>query len=280
MGCSSIDVEELSRANIRELGDKRYIHYYVNNHSLEQIDKDIRDCQSTLKKLNSMSSSDYTKQLQIIKSKAYMNTKLTCLFDMREIKLNLIKAEEIKQIYDRKINQLIKAIEQLRNIFPKNYFLSGRRKDEIVPSDWEILDFNWNDKYEDERYLSINNNDWVKAFHGTGRHCKSENEIFELIDSIAQNGFKNGFNNVHANCDDIYHPGKKIGIGVYVTPNINTAKSYAGIIHLNGEQYFTVFMVKVKKSAIRKCNCPNASDYWVVNGSSDEIRTISALLTC
>ena len=142
MGCSSIDVEELSRANIRELGDKRYIHYYVNNHSLEQIDKDIRDCQSTLKKLNSMSSSDYTKQLQIIKSKGYMNTKLTCLFDMKEIKLNLIKAEEIKQIYDRKINQLIKAIEQLRNIFPKNYFLSGRRKDEIVPSDWEILDFN------------------------------------------------------------------------------------------------------------------------------------------
>ena len=54
-----------------------------------------------------MSSSDYTKQLQIITSKAYMNTKLTCLFDMREIKLNLIKAEEIKQIYDRKINQLI-----------------------------------------------------------------------------------------------------------------------------------------------------------------------------
>ena len=69
-----------------------------------------------------MSSSDYTKQLQIIKSKAYMNTKLTCLFDMREIKLNLIKAEEIKQIYDRKINQLIKAIEQLRNIFPKIFF--------------------------------------------------------------------------------------------------------------------------------------------------------------
>ena len=39
-------------------------------------------------------------------------------------------------------------------------------------------------------------------------------------------------------------------------------------------------MVKVKKSAIRKCNCRNASDYWVVNGSNDEIRTISALLTC
>ena len=49
MECSSIDVEDLSRANIRELGDKRYIHYYVNNHSLEQIDKDIGDCQSILK---------------------------------------------------------------------------------------------------------------------------------------------------------------------------------------------------------------------------------------
>ena len=99
-----------------------------------------------------------------------------------------------------------------------------------------------------------------------------------MIDSILKNGFKNGINNAHADCYDKYHPGKKIGIGVYVTPNIETAKSYAGIIHLNGEEFLTLFLVTVKKDAIRACNCRNASDYWVVNGSSDEIRPVSVLL--
>ena len=104
--------------------------------------------------------------------------------------------------------------------------------------------------------------------------------MFEKIDSIAKNRFKNRFNNVHANCDYIYHPGKKIRIGVYVTPYIATVKSYGGIIHINREQYFTVFVFKVKKSAIRECNCPNVSDYWLVNGSTEEIRTISVIFTC
>ena len=31
-------------------------------------------------------------------------------------------------------------------------------------------------------------------------------------------------------------------------------------------------MVRVKPDAIRGCNCPWAKDYWVVNGSTDEIR--------
>ena len=66
--------------------------------------------------------------------------------------------------------------------------------------------------------MSINNNTWVKAFHCTGRNCKNENEI--------RDRFKNGIINAHAECYDIYHPGRKIGIGVYVTPNIETAKSY------------------------------------------------------
>ena len=48
-------------------------------------------------------------------------------------------------------------------------------------------------------------------------------------------------NNVHANHNDINHPGKKIGIGVYVTPNINTAKLYAGTIRIGGKKYLTLF---------------------------------------
>ena len=55
-----------------------------------------------------------------------------------------------------------------------------------------------------------------------------------MINSILQNGFKNGFNNIHASCQDKYHPENRIGNGVYVTPNINTAKGYVGTITLNG----------------------------------------------
>ena len=98
-----------------------------------------------------------------------------------------------------------------------------------------------------------------------------------MINSILQNGFKNGFNNVHASHEDKLHPGNRIGNGVYVTPNIDTARNYAGIITLNGKKYLTLFLVKVKKKAIRACRCPNASDYWVVNGTSQEIRPVKII---
>ncbi len=98
------------------------------------------------------------------------------------------------------------------------------------------------------------------------------------MDSIIKNGFKNWINNAHANWDDKYNPGRKIGNGVYVNPNISTAISYSGIIYLNGEKYSTLFLVAVKKSAIKGCNCPDASDYWVVEGSRDEIIPLSFIL--
>ena len=123
-------------------------------------------------------------------------------------------------------------------------------------------------------WINDNNKEWVKAFHGTGRNCRSEYEIKDIIDSILQNGFKNGFNNVHALCQDKYHPENRI---VYVTPNINTTKGYSGTITMNEKKYLTLFLVKVKKKAIRGCRCKNASDYWVVNGSSQEIRPVKVL---
>ena len=52
-------------------------------------------------------------------------------------------------------------------------------------------------------------------YHGKGRNCKNENKIKEMIKSIFDNEFINGFINVHINCDDIFHPGKKVNIGVY-----------------------------------------------------------------
>ena len=88
-----------------------------------------------------------------------------------------------------------------------------------------------------------------------------------MIDSIITFGFKTGDNNAHANCNDIFHPGNKIGYGVYVSPNIDTAKKYAGTIIIKGNKYLTLFLVKVRKNDIRKSNCLNTSGYWVLRGT-------------
>ena len=83
-----------------------------------------------------------------------------------------------------------------------------------------------------------------------------------MIENIFKNGFRNGNNNAHKECDDLRHPGEKVGIGVYVSPNLEVAKSYAGKIQKNGKDYLCVIKVKVKKKAIRQCKCEE--DYWVI----------------
>ena len=118
---------------------------------------------------------------------------------------------------------------------------------------------------------------WVEAYHGTGRNCKNDFEIKDMIQSISTIGFKNGSNNAHANCMDINHPGKRVNVGVYVTPNLETAKEFAGTIIYKGEVYKTILLVKIKEDAIRQCNC--YMDYWVVNGKSDEIVPLKILYT-
>ena len=76
---------------------------------------------------------------------------------------------------------------------------------------------------------------------------------------------------MHKDCYDVFHPGQKVGRGVYCTPSIKTAGDYySGISEINGIKYKTVLMVRVKPEAIRNCKCYD--DYWVVNGTTDEIR--------
>ena len=169
-------------------------------------------------------------------------------------------------------------LDNIRKLFPKNYFLQKTKKEKDIPPNWGNLPYNILGKYDDGDDSWLEDDDeWIIAYHGTGRHCRTEQEIFDTINNIFNNGFQNGQNNYHANHNDIYHKGRKVGIGVYVSPNIETAKSYAGKITLNGEEYKTLFLVKVKKNAIRACNCPDAKDYWVVNGSDNEIRPVEVL---
>ena len=48
-------------------------------------------------------------------------------------------------------------------------------------------------------------------------------------------GLKAGGRQVHENCPDYFHPGRKVGKGVYITPLIKVAEQYAGISIIRGK---------------------------------------------
>ena len=146
--------------------------------------------------------------------------------------------------------------------------------DYYPPIGWIGIGLNVMDKYDngDNTWIEMYNleGEWCVAYHGVGGY---EELVKERTSSIIEEGLKTGFTQFHKAHEDKLHPGKKVGEGVYCTPKIEIAEKYAGAIEINGKKYKTVFMVRVKPEAIRCCGeCEIAKDYWVINGTSDEIR--------
>ena len=146
-------------------------------------------------------------------------------------------------------------------------------RDYNPPLGWNGIGLKVLDKYDegDNTWIGKDNSpgEWCVAYHGVGRNRDSDT-VKEAIVSIYKSTFNKGSNQVHEDCPDIFHPGKKVGAGVYVTPNVGTAEEYSGVSNINGTKYKTVLMVRVKPSAIR--HCVDSRDYWVVNGTPGEIR--------
>ena len=96
-------------------------------------------------------------------------------------------------------------------------------------------------------------------------------ENIEYVKSIIFNGFKEGINQTYANNDDINHPGQKVGVEVYVTPDIKIAEKFTPS---NGIK--CVFMCRVNPLNFR---IPKSNvDFWVVSGNSSDIRPYRLLI--
>jgi len=142
------------------------------------------------------------------------------------------------------------------------------------PIGWIGIGLKVIDKYEDNIWIGKENleGEWCVAYHGVGRRSESE-EVKMNTGNIYKSQYKSGGGQEHEYEDDIFHPGKKVGRGVYCSPKIETAEGYSGISVINGIKYKTVLMNRVKPDAIRQCECAKGnSEYWVVNGTTDEIR--------
>ena len=146
------------------------------------------------------------------------------------------------------------------------------------PIGWIGIGLKVLDKYENNKWIGMSNveGEWCVAYHGvcSGQISDNVKHVTGLI--YKGNAFRPGGGQAHAGCPDAFHPGKTVGNGVYCTPTIKTAEGYAGKSTINGQNYKTVLMVRVNPSAIRHCdNCPDSkapNNYWVVNGTTDEIR--------
>ncbi len=251
-----------------------FVSYNFDNLSLQEIDEKLEENKKKFNKYSKIKTNDLQKRLKIATVRLYLTKQIN---DLSASKLRIIELKNTQDVINIinicRYRENQKFHSHMINLCYNIGNIKFKKRDYYIPPEnFEYLPF--------ESVNDIKNKgDWIDAYHGTGRNCQNEEEVKEMIKSIFNNGFKNGFNNVHANCDDICHPGKKVNIGVYVTPNIEIAKDYAGIIKFNGEEYCTVFLVKVKSASIRKCNCPDARDYWVVNGSPNEIIPVKILYT-
>ena len=140
------------------------------------------------------------------------------------------------------------------------------------PLGWIGFGIKCKEKFENDIWIGNNNSkgEWNVAYHGVGMARESD-YVKKITGIIIKSQFKPGIHQMHLYCDDKYHPGKKVGSGVYICPNINSAEAYAGISIINNIKFKTVLMLRVRPDAIRGCNCPGIK-LWVVNGTNDEVR--------
>ena len=194
--------------------------------------------------------------------------------------------EELSNLKDIHEEVIMGAVKLSRNqLDPRGnrndgWAIGGKRggKDYDPPIGFNGIGLKVLDKYGDNTWLGMNNSpgEWCVAYHGVGNGQTSEN-VKDVTGKIVKSTFIPGARQAHAGCPDQYHKGQKVGVGVYCTPTIKTAsEKYAGISEINGVKYKTVLMVRVKPSAIRHCEKCRSSrapyNYWVVNGTTDEIR--------
>ena len=152
-------------------------------------------------------------------------------------------------------------------------------KDYEPPIGWNGIGLKVKGKFDNgnNTWIGMDNSpgEWCVAYHGVATGQDSD-KVKDITGKIVKSEFRAGSRQAHSKCDDQFHPGKKVGDGVYCTPTIKTAEDYAGISNINGINYKIVLMVRVKPSALRHCDsCWDSRapyNYWVVNGTTDEIR--------
>jgi len=106
-------------------------------------------------------------------------------------------------------------------------------------------------KYEDNIWFDNSNfhSEWIFGYLGLTKKKPSE---------------------THENCEDIFHAGKKVGKGIYVSSEIKEIERECQILDINDKKYKIALMVKINPKKVRICK--HLKGDFVINGIIDEIR--------
>ncbi len=224
-------------------------------------------------------SSDIQKDIQsIFQSSDFNNLNIDEFNNKFQNNPGYIKLKELKEIHDEIIMscRLSKNMLDYRGNKINGWSTNEKRgnKPYESPIGWIGIGLKVVGLYGEDDWIQNNSkNEWCVAYHGIGGN---ENLIKKIISMIIRNGFKAGNNQQIKECEDILHPGQKVGIGVCFTPYIKEAEQYSAITNFGGKKYKIVLMVRVKPDKIRQCR--EQENFWVLNGTSDEVRPYRILL--
>ena len=151
------------------------------------------------------------------------------------------------------------------------------------PIGWTAYEFDIYLKYDNgnSKWLKCEGKpgEWAIAYHGVARNQDNYN-ILKAIDNIYKENLKPGINqycsdhiNINPNTKKKY---PKCDIGVYVTPNIEIAESYAGNLEINNKIYSCVLQFRINPEHLRISS--RNKDYWICEGSVNGVRPYRLLI--
>ncbi len=194
--------------------------------------------------------------------------------NIRETFPEIKKLYEYKLLIDGFIRKKCKIpgykINYKYNFIIPNLTLINKRNNEIynAPYGWWGVALNINDNYNDNSWLNKDSKEWAICYYGFdyGKHFDTDIICNILYNIIINNHFPDKNFNIKSTCDDIRKKGKKIGVGYYLSPYIDIAEKYSGIISFNNRRYKIALMAKVLISKIKE---PEDRSFWVVDDKNN-----------
>ena len=142
----------------------------------------------------------------------------------------------------------------------------GYLKDYIPPISWTAIGLKVKNLYDygNNEWIGTNNTpgEWYIGYHGV--------KTIEAIQNIYSQGFRRGDGQMHKNDPNKNPLNKNIypicGEGVYFTPDISEAESYAQFIMYNNYNYKIVFMCRINPKYVKIADLGKNKEYWIVEG--------------
>ena len=200
---------------------------------------------------------------------------------------NVLKSFDIKILTGNLLNNIILSTNMFSTKFCKNkndwpngkQYRGGEKY--YIPHGWLGFAIKLRKKFgENFEWLGKegqNEKEWCVAFHGVGRG----NELIKVF-SILNNNFRTGpkqrfyhqFNTRESSQEDYKYCGK----GVYLTPQIKKAESYAKKVKLGdySKNFKFIIQTRVNPKKIRDPGIVPIN--WILNGSNEEIRPYRLLV--